>query len=137
MAQSIGYGSTVTWGTSVANLVAIAHPTREVERVDFTTCESASRQRETKAGLFGAVEVNVTLNYDGSATTHTTLETDFVAQTEKTLDLNYAGNTTKGKLSGNAFICRLGVGFSGADGIITREVGFCYTAKPAWTAGSG
>jgi hypothetical protein len=135
MGQIIGHGSSIVWGTAgsavLAHIVSIGHPSREVEKVDFTTCQSPNNHRETQPGLGSAVEVPCVLNFDEAAATQNTLETDYASSTPKLLTIIY-GDGTK-TLSGNAFISRLGVGFSDPGGVVTREVSFCFTGKPSWT----
>jgi hypothetical protein len=135
MAQTIGYQSEVTWNEEVVlHLVGVAHPTREVERIDVTNCASPNWSRQALPGLLGTVVQRVTVNYSGDE--GGTLETDFKDRTIAALEIAFSGTATPGKLAGSAYISGLGTGFASPDGLITREVEFTFTGLPTWTDGA-
>jgi hypothetical protein len=135
MGQTIGYQSEVTWNELVVlHLVGVAHPTREVERIDITNCGSPNFSRQALPGLLGTVVQRITVNYEGSVNSE--LETNFKDRVIAPLAIAFAGNETPGTLEGDAYISGLGTGFASPDGLITREIEFTFTGLPTWTDGA-
>ena len=61
----------------IANVTDISGPSRSREAIDVTAHDSPDKYREFIKGLKDGGEVELTLNYDPSATTHKALDTDF------------------------------------------------------------
>jgi predicted secreted protein len=61
----------------IANVTDISGPSRSREAIEVTAHDSPDKYREYIKGLKDGGEVEITLNYDPGATSHTALDADF------------------------------------------------------------
>ncbi|MFG3493005.1 phage tail tube protein [Streptomyces sp. NPDC047972] len=71
--DTTGSGSFAT----IANVTDISGPSRSREAIEVTAHDSPNKYREFIKGLKDGGEVEITLNYDPTATTHMALDGDF------------------------------------------------------------
>lgn len=118
----------------IANVTDISGPSRSREAIEVTAHDSPNKYREFIKGLKDGGEVEITINYDPSATTHTALDTDFEEDDLRNYQvILLPGTADEHTWDFSALITDLGDAYP-TDNKMERTGTFKISGKPALTA---
>ncbi|WP_340382330.1 phage tail tube protein [Streptomyces sp. SS7] len=128
--DSTGSGSFLT----IANVEDISGPSRSREAIEVTAHDSPDKYREFTKGLKDGGEVEITINYDPSATSHQALDDDFEEDGLRDYQVVVLpGTTNEWTWQFTGLITDVGDEFP-HDDKMERKVTFKISGKPTLTA---
>lgn len=118
----------------VANVTDISGPSRSREAIEVTAHDSPDKYREFIKGLKDGGEVEITLNYDPAAATHTSLDADFEEDDLRSYQvIMLPGESDEHTWEFSGLITDLGDAYP-TEGKMERTATFKISGKPVLTA---
>lgn len=100
----VGDGASVESFTAIANATNINISGRTVDEIDFTHLASTGGYREFRSGFKDAGEVQMTLHFDPTNTTHTNLESLLNSGNVFNFEIDFTPVGWAQKMTGSGFV---------------------------------